>query len=460
MGKVAQTASVMGTYFEQTKESRKLYERAKRVIPSGTNRGVIFYRPYPVYSMRGRGSRLWDVDGTERIDYCFNYSSLILGHRNKAVIGAVKDELERGLGRGQPTGPEVELAEKVTTLYPAAEMVKFTVSGTEAVMNTIRAARAYTGRKKIIAFEGAYHGSSDGVSGRGLAFSTQGIPQEILNTTLVCPFNSPHALERMMKENVGDVAAVIMEPFLAAGGTIAPDPQFGKFVREITEKMDTLLILDEIISAFRISRGGWSGKHKIEPDLATLGKNVTGGMPGGAIVGRKDVMDDAFAYRASAAPEQSIAKTPLSGTFNAFPLSMAAGIATLDQLSPQVYEKIDSTAGMVRDGFQKAAEEAGIETRTPIVGSVFQFYFTRNDITDIPSTRLADSRLRWLFDIAMLNEGVFLAPSHFCCTSASTTGRDVRETISGIRRALEKIKPIAAEIAPEIATSSRCLIRA
>ena len=429
-------------YRGRSKKSFGYYERACKVIPSGSNRGVIFYRPYPVYSKRAKGSHIWDQDNVERIDYCFNYSSLLLGHANPVVIEAIKQELRNGLGRGQPTSGEVELAEQITKKVPTAELVKFTATGTEAVMNAIRSARAYTRRNKIIAFEGAYHGSSDPVSVEGLNFKAEGIPIDVQKETLIVPFNDSGALESTLKEHAGDVAAVLLEPFLAAGGTVVPDENFSKIVRELTESMDVLLILDEIVTGFRIARGGWQEKYGIKPDLTTLGKNVTGGMPGGAVCGAKEIMEDVYGFPPSDSLEMKSPKTPLSGTFNAFPLSMAAGLATLKTLKSSIYEHIDSLASTLSKEFVKIGTGLGFDVRAPRSGSVFQFYFSGSDIADAKAVKSANSELRRYLDLGLLNEGVYLAPGHFCCTSSATSSADIRRTVEAMENVLQSLKQI------------------
>jgi len=212
--------------------------------------------------------------------------------------------------------------------------------------------------------------------------------------------------------------------------------------------MDVLLILDEIVSGFRIARGGWQEKHGIKPDMTVLGKNVAGGMPGAALCGVKEIMEDVFAFPESDTLELGHPKTPLSGTYNAFPLTLAAGLATLRQLSPDLFEKIDGSAASLTHGFIKIADDLGINVRAPIVGSVFQFHFTKKDIVDIRSANLADAGMRRRLDLALLNEGVYLSPGHFCCTSSATTNTDVKETLSSIEKALHKIRPIARTVSP------------
>jgi glutamate-1-semialdehyde 2,1-aminomutase len=431
--------NLLETFFQRSQKSKALYERAMRVIPGGSNRGVVFYKPYPLYSSRAKGSHIWDVDGFERIDYCFNYSSLILGHANPAVMDAIARELENGLGRGTPTPVEVELAEKVSQLVSSAELVKFTVTGTEAVMNAIRAARAYSGKDDIVVFEGAYHGSSDAASVSGLAFQSSGIPSDVRKHTIVVPFNDPNSLEKVLREKRGQIAAVLMEPFLGSGGTIAPREEFTRFVREATEKTDVLLILDEIVTGFRAGKGGWQEKYRIKPDFTVLGKNVTGGMPGAAVCGKKEMMEDAFGFPPSQSLEPSHPKTPLSGTFNAFPLSMAAGLATLNQLTARLYENLDRTAEAICHGFVKLASDLGMQVRAPRVSSIFQFYFTSKDIVDRRSVNGANTEMRRHLDIALLNEGVYLSPGHFCTTALATTASDVKHTLSSIESALRKI---------------------
>ncbi len=437
--------AVLDRFAARTPRSRSYFERASKVIPSGSNRTVVFYKPYPAYSARAKGSHVWDIDGIERIDYCFNYSSLVLGHANPTVIQAVAAELENGLGRGQPTPAEVELAETITRMVPSAEMVKFTVTGTEAVMNAIRSARAYTGKDDIVIFKGAYHGSSDAVSVNGLVFHSYGVPKDAQKHTTVVPFNDPDALEQTLKRNK-KAAAVLMEPVLAAGGVVVPDEDFTKAVREITEKMDVLLILDEIVTGFRIAKGGWQERYGIKPDLTVLGKNVAGGMPGAAICGRKEIMEDVYAFPDSGALELGTPKTPLSGTYNAFPLTMAAGLATLKQLNSDMIEKIGNTAQSLSKGFVKIANDLGINVRAPMVGSLFQYHFTNRDIIDVRAVKLADSEMRRRLDLLLLNEGVYLSPGHFCCTSFATTTADVQETLNSFEKALHALQPTARTV--------------
>lgn len=437
--------AVLDRFLAKSPKSRSYFERASRVIPSGSNRTVVFYKPYPAYSQRAKGSHIWDIDGVERIDYCFNYSSLVLGHANPAVIEAVAAELENGLGRGQPTPAEVELAEKITEMVPSAEMVKFTVTGTEAVMNAIRSARAYTNKDDVVIFKGAYHGSSDAVSVNGLAFHSCGIPKDAQKHTMVVPFNDPDALEQTLRKNKR-VAAVLMEPVLAAGGMVVPDEDFTKAVREITEKMDVLLILDEIVTGFRIARGGWQERYRIKPDMTVLGKNVAGGMPGAAVCGRKEIMEDVYAFPESESLELGTPKTPLSGTYNAFPLTMVAGLATLKQLNSDVTDKIGNAAESLSKGFVKIANDLGINVRAPRVGSLFQYHFTNRDIVDIRAVKLADSEMRRRLDLLLLNEGVYLSPGHFCCTSSATTTADVQETLNSLEKALHEIQPTARTV--------------
>jgi glutamate-1-semialdehyde 2,1-aminomutase len=437
--------SLIDTFVSRSPKSRGYYERASKVIPSGSNRAVVFYRPYPVYSKRAKGSRIWDIDDVERIDYCFNYSSLVLGHANPAVVAAIAAELENGLARGQPTILEVELAETVTKMIPSAEMVKLTVTGTEAVMNAARSARAYTRKDDIVVFEGAYHGTSDMVSANGLSFRSHGIPEDAQRHTIVVPFNDPDALQRALSRN-RNVAAVLMEPFLASGGTVVPDEDFTKAVRETTEKTGVLLILDEIITGFRIGKGGWQEKYRIKPDMTILGKNVAGGMPGAAVCGSKEILEDVYAFPDSETLELKPPKTPLSGTYNAFPLSLAAGLATLRQLSPEVFEKINGTASSLAKGFMNIANDLKIDVRAPTAGSVFQFHFTIKDIVDTKTVKLADAEMRRRLDLALLNEGVYLSPGHFCCTSSATTNADVKQTLGSIEKAFNEVREIARAV--------------
>jgi glutamate-1-semialdehyde 2,1-aminomutase len=304
-------------------------------------------------------------------------------------------------------------------------------------MNAIRAARAYTGKKKIIAFEGAYHGSSDSVTVPGLAVTSAGILPEVEKNTIMVPFNDIHALEKTVRDNQGEVAAIILEPILAAGGAVVPDLDFGKGVGEIAARSGCLFILDEIVTGFRISRGGWQQKYGLDPDRTTLGKNVSGGMPGAAVVGKKEVMEDVYGASPASSP-----KAPLSGTYNAFPLSMVAGLAALNQLNDDVYSRIDQSAATLREGFNKISSDLKVEATSCGTGSLFQFHFTKENKIDYSSAQRADKRKRWLLDIALMNRGVYLAPGHFCVTSSSTSETDVRTTLDSIAQALEEIRGV------------------
>ena len=412
-------------------KSKKLFEEAKKYLVMGVNSPVRYFKPYPFFVEYARDCYLFDVDGNKYIDYCLAYGPMVLGHRNPYVIKSVKEQLERGTLYGCPTEKEVVLAKEVVKRVPSAEMVRFVNSGTEATMSAIRLARGVTGRKKIVKFEGAYHGAHDYVlvkSGSGaLTYgvpNSPGIPEETTGNTLLVPFNDEDALRRVIREYKDEISCVIMEPVMGNVGCIPPREGYLEFVREITEEWDILLIFDEIITGFRLAPGGAQEYYNVIPDLTTLGKILGGGFPIGALVGRRDLME----HLSPSGPVYQ------AGTFNGNPVSVTAGIATLEQLDRDFYRKTFTSAEKICEFIEECAEERGIPHWINRVGSMFQIYFTKGKVLDYESARRSDIEMFNRYFYGLLERGVFIPPSQFeCCfTSVKHEGGVIEETLRTI----------------------------
>lgn len=418
--------------------SEALYEEAKGLLVGGVNSPVRAMKPYPFFAARGEGSRLYDVDGKSYIDYCLAYGPLILGHANPKVLARVREQLERGTVYGAPTELEVALARKVVATLPSTEMVRFVNTGTEATMGAIRLARGFTRRKKIVKFEGAFHGAHDYVlvkAGSGATThgepDSAGVPEETTKNTILLPFNDPEALEGAVTE---EVAAVIMEPVIGNAGCILPKEDYLEQVREVTEEKGTMLIFDEVITGYRLGLGGAQGYYGVKPDITTLGKILGGGLPIGAIAAGREVMEHL----------SPLGPVYQAGTFNGNPLSMAAGLAAMGELEDgSVYKKVDGLARTLREGLQEMAQGLGFETRTYGVASMFQIYFTEGEVSDYRTALRADRELFLRFQKGLLARGVFLPPSQYECNFLSSahgqgeidsTLEAAGEVLRGLRR--------------------------
>ncbi len=327
--------SLIDDYVARTPRSRALFERATTSLPGGSTRTTVYAAPYPPYIESGAGLQLRDVDGNVYRDFLGNYTSLILGHAHPAVVAAVEAQVRRGSAFAAPTETEVELAEEIRRRVPSVERLRFTSSGTEATMFAIRAARAFTGRPLIGRFDRSYHGTHDGVM-----VGTAGVPGVMSGLIVDLPWGDPDGIEAALRGREGDLAAIIIEPVQGAGGVRAPEPEFLPFLRAFTERHGALLIFDEIIS-FRVSPGGAQALFGVRPDLTTLGKIIGGGYPLAAFGGRTEVMDIFDARRTGAVSH--------GGTFNGSPVAAAAGLATLRELTPDTYVRLDTLGARLRD---------------------------------------------------------------------------------------------------------------
>ena len=423
-------------------KSAELFERAKKSIPGGVNSPVRAFRAVggnPVFVNRASGSKIYDVDGKEYIDYVGSWGPMIAGHANARILGALRKVMDGGTSFGAPTELEVVMAEMVIKAVPSVEMVRMVSSGTEAVMSALRLARGFTGRDKIIKFDGCYHGHGDsmlvqagsGVETLGLPDSP-GVPAALASLTRSLPYNDLTALEHAFKEEGDKIACVIVEPVIGNMGCIPPQPGFLAGLRAICGKYGALLIFDEVITGFRLALGGAQEYYKVMPDITTLGKIIGGGLPVGAYGGRKEIMD-------KIAPSGPIYQ---AGTLSGNPLAMSAGIENLKILSePGVYKQLDETAGLLCDGMKGIAEEAGIKAVFNRVGSLFTMFFTETPVTDYKTAKTCDTARFAKFFIGMLERGVYLAPSQFEAgfMSLAHTKEDVRKTLDAARETFKTL---------------------
>jgi glutamate-1-semialdehyde 2,1-aminomutase len=422
------------------RHSEEIFRRATDVLVGGVNSPVRAFRAVggdPIVVDRAAGSRLWDADGNEYIDYVCSWGALILGHAHPKVVETISMQAHRGTSYGMPTELEVELASKIRTALPSCEKVRFVSSGTEATMSAVRLARAATGRDLIIKFEGCYHGHSDSFlseAGSGLATlgiaACPGVPQALAALTLNAPYNDVAKLEKLFDRHRDQIAAVIVEPVAANMGVVPPAPGFLQNLRELTTRHGALLIFDEVITGFRICYGGAQTVFGIVPDLTTLGKIIGGGLPVAAYGGRRDLMD-------RVAPLGPVYQ---AGTLSGNPLAMSAGIATLDLLAaPGFYESLEARSKRLGDGITTVLRESGAAATTARVGSLLTIFFSREPVRDYAGAKKCDTSRFAAFFRAMLERGVFLAPSQFeaLFVSAAHSDADIDGTIAAFRQSLE-----------------------
>jgi glutamate-1-semialdehyde 2,1-aminomutase len=412
--------SLIDAYLARTPRSRALFERATASLPGGSTRTTVYTAPYPPYVASGKGLRILDVDGNSYRDFLGNYTSLILGHAHPAVVAAVEAQVRRGSAFAAPTETEIELAEEIRRRVASIERLRFTSSGTEATMFAIRAARAFTGRSLIAKFDRSYHGTHDGVM-----TGTAGVPGVMSELVLELPWGDADGVERALRGRETDLAAIIIEPVQGAGGVRAPEPGFLPFLRDLTQRHGTLLIFDEIIS-FRVAPGGAQERFGVRPDLTTLGKIIGGGYPLAAFGGRADVMEIFDARRPGAVSH--------GGTFNGSPVAAAAGLATLRELTPETYRRLDALGERLRSGIAAIIEGERLDARATAVGSLFQV-FSGAGVTAFATGVAAGPTLF----LALLLEGFYLAPRGMGAIPAIATESDIDDLVAAIGRSLAVI---------------------
>jgi len=414
--------------------SKELFEESKKYLPGGVDSPVRAFEPYPFFTLKGNGSKIWDVDGNQYIDHCLAYGPLILGHSNPDVVKDIYKQIENGTAYGTPTENEIKLAKMVIERVPCAEMVRFVNSGTEATMSAIRLARGFTSKNKIVKFEGSYHGAHDYVlvkSGSGAATlpDSLGIPEDTTKNTLSCPFNDIEALSNLINNEKDEIAAIIVEPIMGNIGCVEPQEGYLKFLREITEENNIVLIFDEVITGFRLSRGGAQTYYSITPDLVTMGKIVGGGFPMGALAGKKELME-------MIAPSGSVYQ---AGTFNGNPISVQAGISTLKQLNQNFYENLNKKGNYLRSQITEIVEDLDLDIRPVGLASMFQIYFNSDEVINYEIAKKSDTEKFSIYFNELLKNGVFIPPSQFECNfiSSAHDSEDLEKVANAIEKSLK-----------------------
>ena len=422
-------------------KSLELFEAALSLMPGGVNSPVRAFKAvggHPIFIDRASGCLMYDADGNEYIDYVLSWGPMIAGHTHPAVTEALKEAVSRGTSFGAPTALEIELTRMVRDAFPSMELVRLVNSGTEATMSAIRLARAHTGRDKILKFEGCYHGHADSLlvkAGSGVATlgvpDSPGVPADFAKNTLTAPFNNFEAVKMIMENNGSDIACIIVEPVPGNMGVVPSADGFLRMLREITRQYGTLLIFDEVMSGFRVAYGGAQELYGITPDLTCLGKIIGGGLPVGAYGGRKEIME-------KIAPSGPVYQ---AGTLSGNPLAMTAGIETLKILSqPGTYERLNRLSEQLSQGFSDAAKSAGVAVYNTGVGSMVCTFFTEGPVTDYESAKKSDTVAFGKFFLAMLEEGIYLAPSQFEAIFLSIAHKEehVEKTIRAANKAFRK----------------------
>jgi len=441
---------------KRTQKSARLFEKAQAYLPGGDTRTVTYFYPYPVYIEYGAGCKLCDVDGNEYIDFLNQYTALVHGHGHPAIVKAASDQAKLGMSFAGPTENQITLAGMICGRVKSVEWIRFCNSGSEATLNAIRAARIFSGKSKIVKMEGAYHGSHDlaevslmpppekaGPISRPLSFPAhRGIPASILEEVLVVPFNNKEVTEKVIRENSKDIACVIMEVISALPGLIIPEGGFLKFVRELTQKLKIVLILDEIVT-FRLSKGGAQEIYGVEPDLTTFGKLIGGGLAIGAFGGSKEIMKSF-----SPLEKDSISH---SGTFNANPVTMAAGVACLQELTAEEIKRINSLGDRLRQGVDSILAKQGVAGRALGFGSLGQIHLNKERIADYRTAAKGNFQALALLHMELLERGINMAPrGGEIAISTPMTEKEINIFLSAFEDSLTEIKPFIKETTPEL----------
>jgi glutamate-1-semialdehyde 2,1-aminomutase len=444
------------TYMENRRESEKFFKQGQGVFTGGMPRNLQYHRPFPIIIERGEDSRVIDLDGNEYIDFCTNFSSLILGHAHPKVLSAVQKAISKGVVHSNPTPIQYELAEVLCDRIPSVEQIRFLNSGTEAGMWVIRLARAFTGKNKILKMEGGYHGMSDalhisahpplekaGPASRPLSVpDDHGIPEGVIRDTLVAPFNDKEATRAIFEENVEDLAAVIVEPLVGAGGEIPAQEGFLEFLRDLTGKHDVLLIFDEVIS-LRLGYGGAQERFNIIPDLCMMGKIIGGGFPVGAFGGRKDIM-------ALLSPTNTYVAH--SGTFSANSATMAAGLTTMNELTHEAHDQLEAKGNRLREQANAIFKNLEINGQVTGLGSCFQVHFTDQTIKNYRDVAMSknDILVPSLLNLGLLNRGIYLSKKASGFISVVNTEAEIDTFLHALRESLDEIRPIIEMETPEL----------
>lgn len=426
----------------ETPKSEQLFAEAQRYMPGGVNSPVRAFRAVgrsPVFIEKAKGARIYDVDGNSYVDYVLSWGPMILGHAHPTVVEAVREAATRGASFGAPTELEIKMARLLKEALPSVEMVRMVNSGTEATMSALRLARGYTGRPKVVKFEGCYHGHGDSfLIKAGSGATTLGVPDSpgvtpgTAQDTVLVPYNDLGAVEEVFARLGSEIAAVIVEPVAGNMGVVPPRPGFLAGLREVTRRHGSLLIFDEVITGFRLTYGGAQTLWGVEPDLTCLGKIIGGGLPAAAYGGKAEIMQ-------RVAPTGPVYQ---AGTLSGNPLAMAAGIATLELLrNPKIYADLEEKATHLAEGLAQAARQAGVAVQVNRVGSMLTVFFTEREVADYASARTSDTEAYATFFRTMLGQGIYLAPSQFeaLFLSAAHSMADIERTVGAARLAFQEV---------------------
>jgi glutamate-1-semialdehyde 2,1-aminomutase len=423
-------------------QSKKAFQEAVTLMPGGVNSPVRAFRSVamdPIFMERGKGSKIYDIDGNEYIDYVLSWGPLILGHTNERVVNAIKKVTEMGTSFGTPTLIENKLAKLVQDRVPSIEIVRMVSSGTEATMSALRLARGYTGRNKIMKFEGCYHGHGDSLlikAGSGVATlglpDSPGVPEGIAKNTIAVPYNDLESVRYAFSQFGDDIAAIIVEPVAGNMGVVPPKPGFLEGLREITSEYGALLIFDEVMTGFRVDYHCAQGYFGVTPDLTCLGKVIGGGLPVGAYGGKAEIME-------KIAPSGPIYQ---AGTLSGNPLAMTAGYETLSQLTPDTYKEFRKKADMLEEGISKAAVKYDIPHTFNRAGSMIGLFLTNEEVFDYKTAKTSDLDLFSTYYREMALNGVFLPPSQFegLFLSTAHTDEDIQKTIEAAEKSFSRIR--------------------
>lgn len=435
---------------ERSPRSAELYQRGRRVMPGGNSRTGVMFEPYPLYAAHAAGCRVTDVDGVERIDFVNNWSSLIHGHGNEAVLAALAEQASRMLAVGAPTEVEIDLAELLTERLDGVDQIRFSNSGSEGVLMAVRAARAFTGRDKIAKVEGAYHGNPDSVevsvqpsprdwgeaSAPASVPATPGIPRRTLDDTVVLPFNDIDATRAVIEQHASELAAVVIDPVVSRMAFVEATPAYLEMVREVTAAHGILLVFDEVFS-YRIGYGGAQGLVGITPDLTALGKIIGGGLPVGATGGRAEIMS---VFDQTLPPP----RVEHGGTYNANPMTMAAGLAAMRQMTPEAYDRLDRLGERMRDGLRNALNAAGLVGTVRGRGSLVSLVFSDqhfDSYRQLPLRRREFGMILWLHR-HLLDHGVQMIPYGLFILSTAMDEADIDETLDAVGAGLREMKTL------------------
>jgi len=437
-------------FTKKTRESARLWKQSAKVMPGGITANIKFFEPYPIFMKRAKGSKIYDVDGNEYVDYCLCLGPLILGHGHATVVEAIRSQLARDGTTmfGTPHELEIKMAEELRHLIPCAEMTRFVNSGLEATLHAIRLARAYTRKTKVAKFEGHYHGAHDyvavsvnppldsaGSDEVPVAVSNSaGLPKFILDSTIVLPFNDLPAVEKAIEKSKDEIAAVILEP--VARGFLPPEIDFLKGLRTLTEENNIVLIFDEIMTGFRLGLGGAQKYFGVTPDLVALGKIVGGGLPIGVLAGKSEIME----YMSPLGAKSPSDRVFHSGTFNGCPTVLAAGLATIEVLKKTgSYKHIDWIADQVKKCMRDAFEDKRVDAQVIGLASMFQSLFTSSNVRNYRHIARADSMKRNSFDFELINNGVYVRPGRTYYTSLAHNKADLQKTFEAVEAAAKAV---------------------